>query len=68
VTFTPSQTNFLLVHFADHDAHAVYDRMLREGVIVRPMAGYGLHDSLRITIGDEQQCQRCLSALSIALK
>jgi histidinol-phosphate aminotransferase len=68
VSFTPSQTNFLLVHFADHDAREIYDRMLREGVIVRPMAGYGLSDSLRITIGDEEQCQRCLSALSAALK
>ena len=67
VSFTPSQTNFLLVHFDKHSASDVYEAMLREGVIVRPMGGYGLHDSLRITIGDESQCGRCLKALEVAL-
>ena len=45
----------------------VYDRMLRQGVIVRPMAGYGLEHSVRVTIGTEAQCRRCLDALERAL-
>lgn len=68
VTWTPSQTNFLLVHTGERDARPIYERMLREGVIVRPMAGYGLPRSLRVTIGTEAQCHRCLAALEVALR
>ena len=67
VTWTPSQTNFLLVHLGERDGSAVYDAMLQEGVIVRPMAGYGLPHSVRITIGTAEQCTRCLRALEVAL-
>ena len=66
VSWTPSQTNFLLVHLPV-EGKLVYDAMLRHGVIVRPMAGYGLPRSLRITIGTEAELARCLAALSAAL-
>ena len=34
---------------------AVYERLLRQGVIVRPVGGYGLPSRLRITIGTPEQ-------------
>ena len=67
VSWTPSQTNFLLVHLGQRQGTRIYDRMLRQGVIVRPMTGYGLEHSVRITIGTEDQCHRCLGALERAL-
>ena len=66
VRVTPSQTNFLLVH-APVEGQELYERMLRRGVIVRPMAGYGLARSLRVTIGTEAQCARFLEAFEASL-
>lgn len=48
-----SRTNFVLIRFASADAARQADATLRrEGVILRGMAGYGLPDALRATIGD----------------
>ena len=66
VDWTPSETNFLLVETPYHGPD-LYEEMLYEGVIVRPMVGYGLPNHLRITIGTEEQNERCLNALSKAL-
>jgi len=48
-------------------AAPLYDALLREGVIVRPVANYGLDQHLRITIGTEEQNTRCLAALDKVL-
>ena len=66
VTWIPSQTNFLLVR-TPHAGSDLYDEMLRLGVIVRPMGGYGLDRHLRITIGTAEQVGRCLDAFEHAL-
>jgi histidinol-phosphate aminotransferase len=41
--------------------------MQRDGVIVRPMGGYGLPEWVRISIGLPEENQRCLQALRAAL-
>lgn len=48
-------------------AGVIYDKLLRLGVIVRPVAGYGMPDHLRITIGLPEENERCLAALRQAL-
>jgi histidinol-phosphate aminotransferase len=53
----PSQGNFLLVKCK------VYQPLLKKGVIVRPMGGYGLPEYVRITIGTEAENNRLLAAL-----
>jgi histidinol-phosphate aminotransferase len=58
----PSLTNFLLVEFGERTP-AIEAGLLAEGVVVRPMAGYGLPDCLRITIGDAGENRRLLAAL-----
>ena len=58
----PSLGNFLLID-VKRPAGEVYDGLLREGVIVRPMAVWGLSTHLRISIGTEEQNERCLRAL-----
>jgi histidinol-phosphate aminotransferase len=58
----PSATNFVLARFGV-PAGEIYQRLLREGVIVRPIGAPGLPDALRISIGTPAQNDRLLSAL-----
>jgi len=58
----PSAANFLLLRLAA-PAAPVFERLLRRGLIVRPLAGYGLKDCLRISIGLPQHNDRLLAAL-----
>ncbi|MBK7764957.1 MAG: histidinol-phosphate transaminase [Sulfuritalea sp.] len=61
----PSHGNF--VTFAVTDGAAVNGRLLQQGVIVRPIGGYGLPNHLRVTIGLEAENLRFLEALGKAL-
>jgi histidinol-phosphate aminotransferase len=58
----PSQTNFLLVDLA-RDAADFERRLFERGVIVRPMAGYGLGHTVRISVGSRTENERLLAAL-----
>jgi histidinol-phosphate aminotransferase len=58
----PSAANFLLLRL-DRPAAPVYQALLRRGLIVRPLAGYGLQDCLRISIGLPEHNDRLLAAL-----
>ena len=58
----PSATNFLLVEFGP-DTAALEARLVGQGVILRPMGGYGLPHCLRITLGTPQENARLLAAL-----
>jgi histidinol-phosphate aminotransferase len=49
------------------DAAAVYERLLQQGVIVRPVANYGLPHHLRVTVGLPEENERFLSAIERAL-
>lgn len=60
-----SHGNFLLVRVGD--GAGVYGGLLREGVIVRPVAGYGLPEWLRVTIGLPAENERFLAALAKVL-
>ena len=60
----PSYGNF--VAFRAGDAAAINDKLLRQGVIVRPIAGYGMPEWLRVTIGTEAENRRFLQALEPA--
>jgi histidinol-phosphate aminotransferase len=65
LVWVPSRANFLLVKVGE--GGRVFDRMQRDGVIVRPMGGYGLPEWVRISIGLPEENQRCLQALRAAL-
>jgi len=57
--------NFATVRVGD--AAGVYAQLLAEGVIVRPIAGYGMPEHLRITVGLPEHNARFLAALERAL-
>ncbi|MGB7503316.1 MAG: histidinol-phosphate transaminase [Azonexus sp.] len=61
----PSHGNF--VTFKAGDGAAVNQKLLKQGVIVRPIGGYGLPEWLRVTIGTEPENVRFLEALEKAL-
>lgn len=63
--FVPSVANFVLVEVGDGDA--VFQKMLREGVIVRAMRAYKLPEWVRISVGTAEQNRRCLEVLDRAL-
>jgi len=64
-THIPSHGNFVAFRVAD--AVLVNQKLLKQGVIVRPIAGYGMPDWLRVTIGTETENARFLVALEAAL-
>lgn len=66
--FIPSAGNFVTFAVPDQrGARAVYEALLREGVIVRPVAEYGLPSHLRVTVGLPEENQRFLQALERVL-
>ncbi len=63
--FIPSYGNF--VTFKVGDAKGVNAALLQSGVIVRPIAGYGMPDWLRVSIGLESENARFLASLKQAI-
>jgi histidinol-phosphate aminotransferase len=63
--YIPSRGNFITVRVGP--AQAVYAALLAEGVIVRPIAGYGMPEHLRVTVGLPEHNERFLAALARAL-
>jgi len=65
--FIPSYANFLTLRVGK--AQDIYKRLLRRGVIVRPVGGgYELPEHLRVTVGTEEENERFLTALAASLK
>lgn len=60
--FAPSIGNFVLVDFG-RPALPVYEALLREAVIVRPVGNYGLPNHLRISVGLPEENERLTAAL-----
>ena len=58
----PSVANFMLVRVGD--GAGVFEQLQREGVIVRPMRGYGMPEWLRVTVGTPEQNARLLGCLA----
>ena len=65
VASLPSHGNFVLAKVGD--AGTVYQRLLAQGVIVRPVANYGLPEWLRISVGLQDENARFLKALALAM-
>jgi histidinol-phosphate aminotransferase len=63
----PSVANFVTVEMPS-DAGAIYQRLLHEGVIVRPVAEYGLPRHLRISVGLPEENQRFLESVTRVLE
>lgn len=65
IEYIPSYGNF--VSFEVPDAVEVFQRLLQAGVIVRPIAGYGMPNHLRVSIGLKSENARFLESLQRAI-
>jgi histidinol-phosphate aminotransferase len=66
VRYYTTQTNFFLIDVG-MDAKAVYEKMLRRGVIVRAMTAYGYPNYIRVTVGLPEENERFIKALEQVL-
>ena len=66
IEYIPSVGNFISAKMP-RSGKAVFEALLREGVIVRPVDNYGMPDYLRITIGTEAENDKFITALNKVL-
>ena len=64
--FVPSQANFVLVRVGR--GQDVFQQLLKQGVIVRPMAGYRFPEHVRVTVGTLEENKRFIAALEKVIK
>lgn len=65
VEVPPSAGNFILARFPDKArADAAYNYLMSRGIITRLMGGYGLAESIRITVGREEENRALVDALA----
>jgi histidinol-phosphate aminotransferase len=65
LSYLPTYGNFVTVHFMDADA--VNQALLRRGIIVRPLAEYGMPEYLRISCGRPDENERLLQSLRMII-
>jgi len=61
LNYIPSIGNFITIDV--ENGAAVYQKLLHEGVIVRPLTAYSMPKHIRVTIGTAEQNERFLAAL-----
>ncbi|HEY7648168.1 MAG TPA: histidinol-phosphate transaminase [Methylomirabilota bacterium] len=64
--YVPSRANFILLDVG-RSATDIYQKLLHEGVIVRPMTAFGMETTLRITVGTPAENRRLVKGLRTAL-
>ncbi|MCD6353272.1 MAG: histidinol-phosphate transaminase [Proteobacteria bacterium] len=65
--YIPTQANYLMVKVGDN-CDKVYELMLREGVIVRPLSSFGFSEYIRVSVGNQQENERFIASLKKVLQ
>lgn len=65
MSYIPSIGNFITIDVGD--GKTIYQKLLQEGVIVRPLHAYNMPRHIRVTIGTHEQNERFLTALKIVM-
>jgi histidinol-phosphate aminotransferase len=65
-TVYPSLANFALIG-CGRASGPIYDQLLKRGVIVRPMAAWGLPEHVRVSVGRDEDTPRVIGALNAVL-
>jgi histidinol-phosphate aminotransferase len=63
----PSQTNFVLIVDPPTGAAALTESLLRQGIIVRAMGGFGMPNAVRISVGSLADNVKCITAMKRVL-
>ena len=62
--YIETEGNFIMLDVKQSGAE-ITDALLKQGVIVRPMAGYGYPNAVRVTIGTQHENERFITALKV---
>jgi len=63
IRWLPTQANFMLLTDLPLDADGCFEALLRRGIIVRPMGGWGVPNAIRVSLGTRRDNLRFLAAL-----
>jgi histidinol-phosphate aminotransferase len=64
LTVVPSEANFVMTVLpSDEDANRIFEELLAQGVVVRPLQAFGLPNCLRISTGTDEDTNLCVEAL-----
>ena len=66
LAFVPSHANFILLRVGN--GQAFFQQLLKQGVIVRPMAGYRFPEHVRVTVGTTEENRRFIAALENVIR
>jgi histidinol-phosphate aminotransferase len=61
IPFVPASANFVMVNVGD--GYAVFQKLLKHKIIVRPLKGYGLSEWVRISVGTMNENKKLIAAL-----
>jgi histidinol-phosphate aminotransferase len=61
IPFVPGTANFVMVNVGD--GQAVFEKLLRQHIIVRPLKGYNLPEWVRISVGTMEENKKLIAAL-----
>jgi len=67
IEYIPTQANFFMIRVGK-DCNKIYEAMLKEGVIVRPLSSFGFHDYIRVSVGTPEENERFITSLKKVLK
>jgi histidinol-phosphate aminotransferase len=66
IPFVPGTANFVMANVGD--GQAVFEKLLRQNIIVRPLKGYNLPEWVRISVGTMEENRKCVAALKEVLR
>ena len=65
IEYVPSHANFILLRVGKGEE--VFNRLLAQGIIIRPMAGYQLPEYIRVTVGTMDENRKFIDGLKKAV-
>jgi len=66
LSLLPTAGNFVTIDYGK-DASFLYQALLRQGIIIRPLHPYGLNNYIRVTIGTDEQISRFLDKMAFCI-
>lgn len=67
LAYIPSAGNFLAIDFS-RPTQELFEAMMQKGVIVRPVANYGMPDYLRVTVGSDEENHQFIKVLDAVME
>jgi histidinol-phosphate aminotransferase len=66
IPFVPGTANFVMVNVGD--GHAIFEELLGQGIIVRPLKAYNLPEWVRVSVGTMEENKKLVAALKKVMR